>query len=220
LNIKSRRIKAMKDSREAELKVKLLTYTPEPEKVVATAMRQSRYKGGVINLSLKEEDIERLVTLALKLGHLSVFEHVSFTFAIEGISRSCSHQFVRHRLFAFTQQSQRYVRESDFPYIVPETIKNNKKAYNIFKETIGTVSRAYKELAEIVPIEDARFILPNATETKIVATANARELMHFFSLRTDKHAQWEIRHMAEKMFNEVHKVAPHIFNRQYIDKFK
>ena len=210
----------MKNERETRLSVKLVSYTPDPEKVVATAMRQSRYKGGVRNLKLKEEDIERLVTLALKLGHLSVFEHVSFTFAVEGISRSCSHQFVRHRLFAFTQQSQRYVKEADFPYIIPEAIRNNEKAYRRFKETISVISTAYKELAEIVPIEDARFILPNATETKIVATANARELMHFFSLRTEEHAQWEIRHMAEKMFEEVKKVAPHIFNKQYINKFK
>jgi thymidylate synthase (FAD) len=205
--------------RKSELKVKLITYTPEPEKVVATAMRQSRYRGGVINLTLKSEDVERLVNLAIQLGHLSVFEHVSFTFAIEGISRACSHQFVRHRLFAFTQQSQRYVKEKEFPYIVPESIKKNDKAKRIFEDMINKIADAYDKLSALVPIEDARFILPNATETKIVATANARELMHFFNLRMDEAAQWEIRNMAKAMFNEVKKVAPHIFNESNLKLF-
>jgi thymidylate synthase (FAD) len=205
--------------RRTELKVKLLTYTPEPEKVVATAMRQSRYRGGVINLTLKSEDFERLVNLALKLGHLSVFEHVSFTFAIEGISRACSHQFVRHRLFAFTQQSQRYVKEKEFPYIMPESVQKNEKARRIFDDMMNKISDAYDKLSALVPIEDARFVLPNATETKIVATANARELMHFFSLRMDEAAQWEIRNMAKAMFNEVQKVAPHIFKESNLKLF-
>jgi thymidylate synthase (FAD) len=205
--------------RRTELKVKLLTYTPEPEKVVATAMRQSRYRGGVINLTLKSEDFERLVNLALKLGHLSVFEHVSFTFAIEGISRACSHQFVRHRLFAFTQQSQRYVKEKEFPYIMPESVQKNEKARRIFDDMMNKISDAYDKLSALVPIEDARFVLPNATETKIVATANARELMHFFSLRMDEAAQWEIRNMAKAMFNEVQKVATHIFKESNLKLF-
>jgi len=95
------------------VKVQLLAYSPEPEKLVARAMRQSRYSGSVTDLELKEEDTKRLIELALQLGHLSVFEHAVFTFAISGISRSCSHQFVRHRLFSFTQQSQRYVKLRD-----------------------------------------------------------------------------------------------------------
>ncbi len=200
--------------------VKLITYTPEPEKVVSTAMRQSRFKGGVTKLNLKENDIEHLIKLALKLGHLSVFEHISFTFAIEGISRACSHQLVRHRLFSFTQQSQRYVKESDFPYVVPQTIKQNKEAYRKFINAIDVISKVYKELVEIVPFEDARFILPNATETKIVATANARELMHFFKLRLDKAAQWEIRSVAELMFKEVSEIAPIIFSKDNLNKFQ
>jgi thymidylate synthase (FAD) len=208
------------NNREVNATVKLLYYTPEPERVIATAMRQSRFKGGVVSLDLSEKDVKRLVKLALELGHLSVFEHVSFTFAIEGISRSCSHQFVRHRLFAFTQQSQRYVKESEFPYIIPDTIKNNKEAYRKFQDAIDVISKTYRELAEVVPYEDARFILPNATETKIVATANARELMHFFKLRLDEHAQWEIRDMAKLMFKEASKAAPLIFSKDNLEKFQ
>ncbi len=206
--------------REKTASVKLITYTPEPEKVVATAMRQSRFKGGVATLDMEEDKIKHLIELALKLGHLSVFEHISFTFAIEGISRACSHQFVRHRLFSFTQQSQRYVKESDFPYIVPQTIKQDKGAYLKFINAINIISETYKELAKTVPFEDARFILPNATETKMVATANARELMHFFKLRLDQAAQWEIRNVAELMFKEVSEIAPIIFSKDNLNGFQ
>ncbi len=205
--------------RESVLKVALISYTPEPELVVATAMRQSRYKGGVINLTLKSEDVKHLIELALKLGHLSVFEHISFTFAIEGISRACSHQFVRHRLFAFTQQSQRYVKERNFPFIIPETVKKNSEAEKVFIKAMEYIAGAYDKLSALVPIEDARFVLPNATETKIVATANARELMHFFKLRCNEHAQWEIRRMAKAMFEEVKKVAPNIFSESNLKLF-
>ncbi len=206
--------------RESTLQVKLISHTPMPEVVVATAMRQSRFKGGVSELSLDRKEIVRLINLALNLGHFSVFEHISFTFAIEGISRACSHQLVRHRFFSFTQQSQRYVKEFDFPYIVPETIKNNKEAYKEFNRVIWEIGRVYKELVNVVPFEDARFVLPNATETKIVATANARELMHFFKLRLDEAAQWEIRNLAKKMFELVNEVAPVIFSEDSLEKFQ
>ena len=199
------------------MKVKLIAYTPNPELVVATAMRQSRYKGGVADLKLEEKDVKHLIDLALKLGHFSVFEHISFTFAIEGISRACSHQFVRHRLFSFTQQSQRYVKD-DFSYIVPPSISKDKKAFKLYVDAVSKAKEAYKELLKYIPAEDARFVLPNATGTKIVATANARELMHFFKLRCDEHAQWEIRAMAEEMQRLVKEVAPNIFNEKYYGK--
>ncbi len=210
----------MSNPRESVLTVNLIAYTPEPEKVVATAMRQSRFKGGISELDLTDEDIARLINLALNLGHFSVFEHVSFTFAIEGISRACSHQLVRHRFFSFTQQSQRYVRESEFPYVVPDSVKDNREAYEKFSEIISDISRAYEKLTGLVPLEDARFVLPNATETKIVATANARELMHFFKLRMDEAAQWEIRNLAKKMFQIMNKVAPLIFSGETLAKFR
>ncbi len=202
-------------NRIKEVKVKLLNYTPRPDFTVAIAMRQSRFKGSVMNLDLPQKDVIHLIHLALKLGHYSVFEHISFTFAVEGISRSCSHQFVRHRFFAFTQQSQRFIKESDFPYIIPGTIKKDEEAYKLFNGAMQYVADIYKKLADKVPIEDARFILPNATETKLVATANARELMHFFHERMSKYAQWEIRRVAELMFEEVKKVAPITFDEEF-----
>jgi thymidylate synthase (FAD) len=201
--------------------VYLLSYTPDPELVVATAMRQSRYPGGVKDLNLGEEDIIRLINLALQLGHFSVFEHISFTFAIEGISRACSHQFVRHRFFSFTQQSQRYVKLNEPVFIIPPSIENNPSALKIFEGAMENIKKSYQQLLSLkIPEEDARFVLPNATETKMVATANARELMHFFKLRLDTHAQWEIRKLAKKMFEMVSVVAPHIFNEENIKYFE
>ena len=204
------------------VKVQLLAYSPEPEKLVARAMRQSRYSGSVTDLELKEEDTKRLIELALQLGHLSVFEHAVFTFAISGISRSCSHQLVRHRLFSFTQQSQRYVKLRDKnAFVVPPSIKENEEATRLYEKELQNIFDTYQKLLSLkVPEEDARFILPNATETKIVATANARELMHFFKLRLDKNAQWEIRELAVKMFELVNIVAPNIFNKENLEKFE
>jgi thymidylate synthase (FAD) len=206
--------------RERKPGLALLTYTPNPELIVATAMRQSRFKGGVVNIELNQNDIKRLIELAMTLKHFSVFEHISFTFAIEGISRSCSHQFVRHRFFSFTQQSQRYVKEQGFPFIIPPTIKDNENALGKFVKLMDEIDALYREISMLVPVEDARFILPNATETKMVATANARELMHFFKLRLAPQAQWEIRELAEIMFKEVSKVAPNIFNEDNIKFFE
>ena len=205
-----------------KISVTLLTYTPNPEKVIATAMRQSRYSENVSKLDLNETEIKHLLNLAITLGHLSVFEHASFTFAIEGISRSCSHQFVRHRLFSFTQQSQRYVKlKNKEAFVIPPLIEENKEALRIYEEELQNIFNTYQKLLSLkVPEEDARFILPNATETKIVATANARELMHFFKLRLDKSAQWEIRALAQKMFNLVSEIAPDIFNDENLNKFE
>lgn len=207
--------------RIAGISVTLVSCTPEPEIVVGTAMRQSRYRGGVKDIKLTEEQSEHLVKLALKLGHFSVFEHISFTFAIEGISRACSHQLVRHRFFSFTQQSQRYVKEEGFEFIIPESIINRRKVLEKFVNLMNKTDSLYSEmLKEGIPAEDARFVLPNAAETKIVATANGRELMHFFKTRLDIYAQWEIRALAEKMFQIVAQVAPNIFNKENMKYFE
>jgi len=204
------------------INVTLLNYTPDPERTVALAMRQSRSSKNVTNLNLSDEDVKHLIQLALRLGHFSVFEHVSFTFAIEGISRACSHQLVRHRFFSFTQQSQRYVKLNDSSaFVMPPSIENSDEAKEIYKETLNIIYENYKKLLNLkIPEEDARFLLPNATETKIVATANARELLHFFALRLAPDAQWEIRSLAQKMLELVQPLAPNIFDKSYIDKFK
>lgn len=204
------------------INVTLLNYTPNPERTVALAMRQSRSSKSVTNLNLSDDDVKHLIQLALRLGHFSVFEHVSFTFAIEGISRACSHQLVRHRFFSFTQQSQRYVKLNDSSaFVMPPSIENSDEAKEIYKETLSIIYENYKKLLDLkIPEEDARFLLPNATETKIVATANARELLHFFSLRLASDAQWEIRSLAQKMLELVQPLAPNIFDESYIDKFK
>lgn len=142
----------------------------------------------------------------IKSGHLSVLEHASFTFKIEGISRACSHQLVRHRTGKFTQRSQRYCEENDeSEYIVPKTIKHLhdlgfEDAYSDYQDTICETTRNYKHsLRENVPAEDARYILPNACPTTIVVTFDLRNLMHFFNERLCAKAQWEIRELAQKM---------------------
>ena len=129
---------------------------------------------------------------------------------------------MRHRLFSFTQQSQRYVKLRDKnAFVVPPSIKENEEATRLYEKELQNIFDTYQKLLSLkVPEEDARFILPNATETKIVATANARELMHFFKLRLDKNAQWEIRELAVKMFELVNIVAPNIFNKENLEKFE
>lgn len=147
------------------------------------------------------------------LGHYSVLEHASFTFAIEGISRVTTHQLVRHRMASFSQQSQRYVKmRKGFPYIIPESIAKDEKLAKIYKDTIKELDKIYnKFLKHKIAAEDARYILPQAVETKIIITANARELLHIFKLRCCNRAQWEIRKVAKTMLKEVKTVAPNIF---------
>lgn len=146
------------------------------------------------------------------MGHASTMEHVTFTFAIEGISRVLTHQLVRHRIASYSQQSQRYVSEHDFEYILPPSIAENDEAKAKFENLMHTIRQTYDELVAMdVPKEDARYVLANATETKVLATFNARSLLNFFSLRCCNRAQWEIRQMAYLMLAEVKKVAPLLF---------
>ncbi len=198
-----------------KLKVTLLTYTPNPEKIIAIAARQcySRLSAIEIAENIKEEDIERMIKIIIERGHFSVLEHAYFTFAIEGVSRVCTHQLVRHRIASYSQQSQRHVKiEEDF--IMPNTIKENEKAKEIFNETLELCKKSYKKLIEMgIPIEDARYILPQSSPTKIIVTMNARALLNFFELRCCLMAQWEIRRVAEEMLSLVKKVAPRIFEK-------
>ncbi len=161
---------------------------------------------------LSDGDAQKRLAKIVGLGHLSVIEHASFTFSLEGVSRVLTHQLVRHRLASYSQQSQRYVVLGKPDYVIPKAISSNEERKKIFKEALDDVWDAYNRLIEMgVDAEDARYLLPNAAKTNIVVTMNARELLHFFRLRTCNRAQWEIRKAAKLMLNEVRRIAPTIF---------
>ena len=197
------------------INVKLLYHTPDPERAIATAARLCYAPVGADELmeTMDDAKVEHILDIVIAGGHFSTLEHASFTFAVEGISRTCTHQLVRHRLASYNQQSQRYVGfEKGFDYIVPASIKANDKALDLFISSMTEDKLAYQKLVEMgIPKEDARFVLPNAAESKIVITMNARELMHFFSIRCCNRAQWEIREMAWKMLELAREKAPHVF---------
>ncbi len=209
---------------EARLNVVLLRHTPEPEEVVAMAAKLCYSPSGVEELKEKIEakDQAAFVEKLASIGHLSPIEHVSFTFGIEGISRACSHQLVRHRVASYSQQSQRYVKEEQFDYIIPPSIKQDPALVKEFERCMAEAQENYTKVLKRLEDfglkgeagqQDARYLLPNAAETKIVVTMNARELLHFFRVRTCNRAQWEIREMAERMLNLVKNAAPTIFAR-------
>ena len=197
------------------MQVELLYHTPDPERAVATAARLCYAPVGASELmeSLSEEGIRKVLSVILAGGHLSTLEHASYTFAIDGVSRALTHQLVRHRLASFNQQSHRYVRVADgLETIKPASIAENDEANRLFDEMIEKTVEAYQAfLAAGIPAEDARYILPNAAETKIVVTMNIRELLHFFSLRCCNRAQWEIRDLAWRMLELVRPTASYIF---------
>lgn len=211
---------------KASLKVRLLEHTPNPEKIIGMAARLCYSPSNIDDLSqeVSRSDQQAFIKKLMDMGHFSTIEHVSFTFGIEGVSRSLLAQITRHRIASFSVQSQRYVGETRaqnaqevFDYVVPETItqlgpdsvaefenqmRQIQKWYDGWVERLGGGRAAY---------EDARFVLPNAAETKIVVTMNARELRHFFNLRCCQRAQWEIRQLAEKMLELAKDVAPTLF---------
>ncbi|MBI5682917.1 MAG: FAD-dependent thymidylate synthase [Deltaproteobacteria bacterium] len=197
--------------------ITLLNFTPEPEKTVVLAARLCYSDSKITELEdrIKGLSYNKFLGKILSMGHLSVLEHASFTFGIEGISRVTSHQLVRHRLASYSQQSQRYVKfGKDFEYIMPETIASNAKAKKDFIKTVKSIQDAYKKLVDIgIPAEDARYVLPNAAATKIIVTMNARELLHFFHLRCCERAQWEIREMAARMLKLAREKSPVIFSK-------
>ncbi|MBQ8682284.1 MAG: FAD-dependent thymidylate synthase [Selenomonadales bacterium] len=196
------------------MKVQLMQHTPQPQRVVAMAARLCYSPIGAEQLAetMTDQQVENLVKKIIELGHTSTLEHVSFTFAVEGVSRVLTHQLVRHRIASYSQQSQRYVSEHDFEYIIPKTVAANPQALAKFETLMQNVRQTYDELVALgVDKEDARYSLTNATETKIVITMNARALQNFFRLRCCRRAQWEIREMARLMLLEVKKVAPLLF---------
>jgi thymidylate synthase (FAD) len=195
------------------MNVKLVGYTSDPEKLPAMAATLTHSKIKPENLDkISEKEQSAVLEQVLKLGHTSVIEHASFTFAISDVSRSLTHQLVRHRIASFSQQSQRYVNLNEPNYVIPPSIGKNKKTKKAYEETMGVIWDHYNKLLELkIPAEDARYVLPNGTCTNIMVTMNARSLLNFFELRSCLHAQWEIRLLANKMLQEVKKVAPIIF---------
>ncbi len=194
------------------MNVILLQCTPEPERLVALAARLCYSASSIADLTedVSRKDVRTLVRRVLSMGHASVLEHVAFTFGVEGLSRAASHQLVRHRIASYSQQSQRYVA-ADFGYVAPETVTRGR-ARAKFERHMKRSAALYREMVDAgIPAEDARFVLPNATETKILVTMNARELHHFFSLRTCRRAQWEIREMALRMLGIAREQAALLF---------
>ncbi len=149
----------------------------------------------------------------LKLGHLSILEHVSVSFRVLGVSRALSHQLVRHRHLSFSQESQRHV-EPKFYYVIPKSIEKDKKTKEIYKDCLKEIQAAYIHLIKLgVPKEDARFLLPNAIETKLYVTGNLRAWLEFFKQRLDKSAQWEIRDLSKALWLWLSHEYPDIFNK-------
>ena len=222
---------------ETQLNVRLLSHTPDPVTAIALAGRLCYSDSDI--LSLREgvrgrapQFVEKLASL----GHLSPFEHASFTFGIEGVSRALLAQITRHRIASFSVQSQRYVNKEAFAYIVPPAVEANAEAKRLFLEAMeadrqyyiqlaallerdayarltaeGLPSEQAKRAAEKAAFEDARSVLPNACDTRIVMTMNVRSLHNFFSLRCCNRAQWEIRALAGEMLSLCRKASPLLF---------
>jgi len=197
------------------MQVELLYHTPDPERAIATAARLCYAPVGAKELmeTMPPERVSSVLTTIMKSGHFSTLEHASYTFAIDGVSRALTHQLVRHRLASFNQQSQRYVKfGADLEVVKPATIAESDEANAVFDGIIEATKAAYAELMELgIPAEDARYVLPNADETKIVVTMNVRELLHFFEVRCCNRAQREIREMAHRMLELVRPTAPFVF---------
>ncbi len=195
--------------------VVLLNHTPDPERAIAAAARLCYAPVGAAELveGMSDEAVAKVLKIIITSGHLSALEHASYTFAIDGVSRALTHQLVRHRVASYNQQSQRYVRYDAEPeFVEPPAVAGDAIAHEIFASATRDAFAAYKRLLDAgVPAEDARYLLPNAMETKIVVTMNIRELLHFFELRCCKRAQWEIRALAVRMLELAEPTAPYIF---------
>lgn len=190
------------------MKVELLFITPDAERLIETAGRTS-----YLSFDKQGKNTDRkFIKMLLRRGHYSVLEHAYATFRISGVSRAFTHQLVRHRLCSFTQQSQRYVDESNFNYIEPDSVIGNPKAHSIFVRFMENAKEVYQELQKLgIKNEDARFVLPNAIESQIVVTANLREWRHILETRGDPEAQWEIRKVAIEILNILKTHTPTIF---------
>lgn len=200
--------------RQSKMKVSLITHTKNPEKAIVAAIRQcySPLSGKSLWNKVTNDQKSKLIKQIISSGHTSTIEHASFTFAVEGVSRALTHQLVRHRIASYSQKSQRYVREGGFEYILPPTIAKMPELVKTYVKELKNIQAGYQKLLDAgIPAEDARMLLPNACETKIVITMNCRSLFNFFAERLCARAQWEIRQMAALMLKECKRVAPNIF---------
>lgn len=220
------------------LRVKLLSHTPQPEKLVACAAKLCYAASDIDTLyeGLTAEKTDSFLDMLSEIGHESPIEHASFTFGIEGVSRSLLAQITRHRIASYSVQSQRYVKEGQFEFVLPPEIEAIDEAKMEFLAAMQEDVHHYERLTELLAkehkknflsggddektaarkaekkaIEDARFVLPNACATKMVCTMNARSLLNFFTHRCCSRAQWEIRALAEEMLKLAREAAPHLF---------
>ena len=187
------------------LKVKLISYTNEPEKLIACAAKLCYSQVGAeeIQKNLTDEKVSNFVNMLAEIGHESPIEHITFTFAIEGVSRSLLAQLTRHRIASYSVQSQRYVKATEFEFVLPPEISEIDEAKEEF----------LRAMKEDVQHYDARYVLPNACETKLICTFNARSLLNFFEHRCCNRAQWEIRQLATEMLRLVSQIAPNVFKK-------
>lgn len=209
-----------------QAQVTLVQYTADPEGLIASAAKLCYADDTETLLQQESGAARKFVAMLKKIGHLSPIEHASFTFYLEGVSRAMTHQLVRHRVASYSQRSQRYVGHADFDYIVPPQLEGKTvevdgtqiDAGEYFAETMAMIARRYSSLNKALgetgeeSNQDARYVLPNACETKIFVTMNARELLHFFEERLCLRAQWEIRKVADQMLTQVKKVCPAVFD--------
>lgn len=210
---------------QTKLKVELLDFSNNALTIIYAACKQcysTKFAGEIFKVKTdSEKHKEEFVRKIVASGHESPLEHVKFTFAVEGVSRALTHQLVRHRMASYSQQSQRYVRESDFDYIIPPTIESDEEMKAIYVTVMKKIQDSYNSLTEVFEkkgkrgeevIQDVRFVLPQATETKIVMTMNCRELIHFFKERCCSRAQWEIRNLANELLRICKEKLPAVFN--------
>lgn len=212
---------------EAKQRVELLAVTPNAESLIYAAFRQCYHAGFVGDMwprllsgEIEHEKQREFVAKVLESGHVSPIEHVMFTFAVEGVSRALTHQLVRHRLASYSQQSQRYVDGSSFNYVVPPAIARNPESLAEYESCMESIRASYIKLKDLLKedgqggkaAEDARFVLPQGGETRIVFSMNCRALLNFFEQRCCTRAQWEIRSMAMKCLKLCRAELPVIFN--------
>jgi thymidylate synthase (FAD) len=188
--------------------VELLAITPDAERLIERAGRTCYMSQGRIT----EESSGKFIRMLVSKGHLSVLEHACATFRISGISRAATHQLVRHRLCSFSQRSQRYVKEAENGFVVPPSVSRSDEALAVFKDSVAASTQAYMRLLSIgIPREDARFVMPNATRSELVVSANFRELRHVIMTRGSKEAQWEVRRVVTEMLGFLKQHAPNVF---------